>query len=78
MTPSFGLLLYGKELFPKLPIYVMIRPRAGDFHYTENEVKLMQKEIESLKDHCDGFVFGLQNADGTVDVENSKILISKF
>lgn len=41
-------------------VFVMIRPRGGDFLYSDNEFDVMKKEIEIFKQHgADGFVFGI-------------------
>ena len=45
-----------------LPVFVMIRPRGGDFLYSDIEFDVMRKEIEIFKEHkADGFVFGILN-----------------
>ena len=43
-TPSYGTILMAKETL-KLPINVMIRPRGGNFIYSEDEIKIMEKDI---------------------------------
>ena len=45
-----------------IPVFVMIRPRGGDFLYSDVEFNVMKKEIELFKKHgADGFVFGILN-----------------
>ena len=74
-TPSIGALIAAKELC-KIPIYVMIRPRGGDFTYTENEKNEMLKDIElAISYQADGIVFGALNNDGTVDRKFCKSII---
>jgi len=76
LTPSDGLLKMVKSRFPKSVVYVMIRPRAGDFVYGEDEILQMELEIESLKAAgADGFVFGLLTSDGHVDAANCQRLV---
>jgi copper homeostasis protein len=76
LTPSVGLLQQSKELCPKLPVYAMIRPRSGDFNYSQNEILIMRKDIEILKSYgADGFVFGILRTDGTVDTNNCEVLL---
>lgn len=76
LTPSVGLLQLSKEMFPNLPIYVMVRPRAGDFLYSDNEINLMKREIEIMTKYgADGFVFGLLTPEGEVDKDNCKTLL---
>ena len=44
----------------KIPVFVMIRPRGGDFLYNNEEFEVMKKEIEVFQSHgVDGFVFGI-------------------
>ena len=44
----------------KIPVRVMIRPRAGDFHYSDQEMDVMRTDIRILKENgADGFVLGL-------------------
>ncbi len=67
VTPSTGLLLAVKKHI-SLPVYVMIRPREGDFHYDKEEMEVFKYEIENLqKAGADGFVFGILNEDETVN-----------
>eukprot|EP00795_Rhopilema_esculentum_P012213 gene12213-2841_t len=58
-TPSLGLFIKIKELV-KIPVFVMIRPRGGDFLYSGLDFDVMKKEITIFKSHgADGFVFGI-------------------
>ncbi|CAG2168493.1 unnamed protein product [Oppiella nova] len=76
LTPTIGLVKQTQELCPKLPIYAMIRPRSGDFCYSDNEILIMQKDIQILKSNgVNGFVFGILKTDGTIDTKNCKLLI---
>lgn len=44
----------------RIPVFVMIRPRGGDFLYTEEEFEVMKEEIKILKEAgADGVVFGI-------------------
>lgn len=64
-----GLLQVVKQ-YVKIPVYVMIRPRGGDFLYSDQEVEVMKKDIELMKSHgADGLVLGALNEDGHVDTE---------
>jgi copper homeostasis protein len=59
-----------------LKLYVMIRPRGGDFVYTHAEFEQMKKAIASAKRlNTDGVVFGILNADRTVDIRRTKELV---
>ena len=54
----------------------MIRPRGGDFCYTENELQIMLNDIEILKKAgSDGFVFGCLLPDGSVDINANGTLL---
>ena len=45
-----------------IPVYVMIRPRSGDFHYYRDERDTMVEDMKELKTAgADGFVFGILN-----------------
>jgi copper homeostasis protein len=76
ITPSSGLLEVIKR-HVAIPIYVMIRPREGDFTYSKDEVEVMKREIDLLgASGADGFVFGCLRADSTIDVELTRELVS--
>lgn len=52
----------------KVPMNVMIRPRFGDFCYTEDEVNIMEKEIHLFRKlGANGVVFGVLNPDGRLN-----------
>lgn len=75
VTPSAGMLSYLKSTI-QIPVFVMIRPRGGDFFYSEEELEVMYREIEILKSFgADGFVFGILQADGTVNTDACSALI---
>ena len=74
-TPTTGLLKIVKN-HVTIPVYVMIRPRAGDFLYTQLEIDVMAEEMLQLKQAgADGFVFGMLNSNGDVDIEGCKKLL---
>ena len=74
-TPGAGMLAYLKSKV-QIPIFVMIRPRGGDFIYSSDELEVMRKEISILKAlGADGFVFGILKSDGKVDTEANHSLI---
>lgn len=59
LTPSLGTIRFVKE-HVKCPIFVMIRPRGGDFCYNEMEIEVMKHDIEHCKEiGVDGIVFGV-------------------
>ena len=66
-TPSAGMLRFLKREID-LPIFVMIRPRGGNFVYSSKELLVMQQDIQILGDlGADGFVFGALDAQGSVN-----------
>ncbi|MHA4737131.1 copper homeostasis protein CutC [Dyadobacter sp. MSC1_007] len=74
-TPSAGLIEIVRKHI-EIPIYVMIRPRGGDFVYDFFEEEIMRKDIDLAKNlGADGVVLGVLTADGQVDVARTKALV---
>ncbi|KAJ3750783.1 copper homeostasis CutC domain-containing protein [Lentinula detonsa] len=74
-TPSLGLLKAVQEAVEsfQVPIMVMIRPRAGDFLYSESEMQIMIEDIRIFNENgVEGFVFGVLTEEGRVDVARTK------
>jgi copper homeostasis protein len=70
ITPPISLLKQLRsQISNSIPINVMIRPRGGNFVYSEIELEEMFSSMKDMKPHCNGFVFGILQADRTVDVE---------
>jgi copper homeostasis protein len=75
LTPSEGLMQIARARVT-LPICVMIRPRAGDFTYSAEELAQMHAEIDTAKQlGMDGIVLGLLTRDRSVDVERTRQLV---
>jgi len=74
-TPSAGMLrLLRREL--KIEIFVLIRPRGGDFCYSPLEFEAMLEDIQIAKEiGADGIVSGALNANGTVDCDRTSLLV---
>lgn len=75
-TPDFETV---KELREKIniPVFVMIRPRGGDFTYSDTEFEQMKEELVQLKSlHVDGFVFGILDQNDEVNLEQNKSLVA--
>ena len=74
ITPSFGTIAWVRERV-RIPIYVLIRPRSGDFLYDDADFDIMQRDIETcVKLGCDGVVIGALNADGGIDPRCSELV----
>lgn len=74
-TPSTGMLRFLKAELA-IPIFVMIRPRGGDFAYSPKELLVMKKDIEMLGEQgADGFVFGILDHQGKVNIGACESLI---
>jgi copper homeostasis protein len=74
-TPSAGAMALARECL-RIGLHVIIRPRGGDFLYTDLEFAIMRRDIETAKElGADGVVIGLLTADGDVDVERTRQLV---
>jgi copper homeostasis protein len=74
-TPGAGMLTFLKSRL-NIPVFVMIRPRGGDFVYTLDELEVMKHEIRLLKScGADGFVFGVLEADGKINQKACSFLL---
>ena len=60
-----------------IPVFVLIRPRNGDFNYTEKEFELMKADIVKFKKMgCKGIVSGILNNDNTIDIKRTNELVN--
>ncbi|MFT3701954.1 MAG: copper homeostasis protein CutC [Agriterribacter sp.] len=74
-TPSYGMIKKAREN-TSLLLYPIIRPRGGDFLYTDDEFDVMKKDIQLCKElRCDGVVIGLLEADGSIDKKRTAQLV---
>lgn len=68
-TPSYGEIRAAIDITESIDINIIIRPRGGDFLYTEDEVRSMLYDIEMAKElGVHGVVFGCLTADGEIDM----------
>lgn len=74
LTPSIALISKASAL---MPVNVLIRPRAGDFVYSEEEIDLMAHDIRVIRDcGAQGIVVGALTPEGKVDVRACERLLS--
>ena len=75
VTPSLATIERVAEI-EGLDLSVMIRPRGGDFLYSDEEFQTMLQDIEhARKTGATGVVFGVLTADGKVDIERTRALV---
>ena len=74
-TPSYGFIKAARKQL-KIQLYPIIRPRGGDFLYSDAEFEIMKADtILCKKLGCDGIVTGVLHADGTVDIARTAQLV---
>lgn len=74
-TPSLATIQLIKKSI-NIPVFVLIRPRGGDFVYNDLEFEIMKRDIELCKEHgIDGVVSGILLRDGKVDIERTTELV---
>lgn len=75
-TPSYGMIKTCRSLL-KIPVFPIIRPRGGDFIYSEEEFEVMKQDIICCRElGCEGVVFGVLRAEGTVDIQHCAELVN--
>lgn len=75
ITPSYGLLKRIKE-YIKIPVHVLIRPRSGDFSYSDYEFQIMKEDIAlCVKLGFDGIVSGVLHKNNEVDWKRTEELL---
>jgi copper homeostasis protein len=75
VTPSAGLIAAVWERID-IPLFVLVRPRTGDFLYTDDELDVMRRDIEQAKSlGVEGVALGALTADGDVDAERLRSLV---
>ena len=68
LTPSYGVLKATRQRVT-LPVHPIIRPRGGDFCYTDGEFSAMLEDVALVRSlGYPGLVIGVLNADGNVDI----------
>lgn len=74
-TPSYGTIKMVVEKL-NIPVFVIIRPRGGDFYYTPEEIEIMKEDIKICKElGVKGVVIGALNRDNTINYDAIKEMI---
>jgi copper homeostasis protein len=74
-TPSYGTIKQTRDRI-SIQLYPIIRPRAGDYFYDEDEFAIMLKDIELCRQTgCDGISVGVQKQNGEIDTERLKRIV---
>jgi copper homeostasis protein len=75
MTPSSGLIQTVREAVT-LDLFVIIRPRGGNFTYSPKEFEVMRRDVRNAQSlGANGLVFGLLTSDGQVDRDRTRLLV---
>jgi copper homeostasis protein len=75
VTPSAGMIAAVRRAI-SIPVHVMIRPRGGDFLYSDHELGIMRRDIEAAKElGADGVVLGILDEDGNIDAHRTSELV---
>ena len=74
-TPSIGLISQIRKQL-EIELQVIIRPRGGNFCYSDIEFNVMKEDIDAAKSvGVDGIVTGILNTDGTIDTSRTNSLV---
>ena len=74
--PSYAFIKEARKIL-QIDLYVMIRPRGGDFLYSDSDFEIMKNDVLLCKESgCDGIVTGILTADGKVDKARCEKLIN--
>ena len=73
-SPSAGMILASTDL--NIDIFVLIRPRSGDFLYTSTEYETIKSDVIFCKENgCKGVVVGFLTKEGTVDEKRTQEIV---
>jgi copper homeostasis protein len=76
VTPSEGAISIARDKL-SIDLHVLIRPRMGDFLYSNEEFEVMLRDVSAAKRlGANGVVFGLVNQDGSIDVDRTSELVA--
>ncbi|PXY42057.1 copper homeostasis protein CutC [Flavobacterium cheongpyeongense] len=75
-TPNYVLTVRVREKL-SIKMHVIIRPRGGDFVYSDEEIAEMKQDLKQFKKlGVDGFVFGILNEDGSINKKKNQELVN--
>jgi copper homeostasis protein len=75
-NPSYGFIKAAREKL-HIQLYPILRPRGGDFLYSNDEFEIIKADIKICKDlGCDGVVMGMLNEDATIDKTRCSQLVN--
>lgn len=75
ITPSYGLIKKVKQDV-EIPVHVLVRPRSGNFTYSDAEFEVIKQDVETCKRlGCEGVVSGVLNAENSIDIKRTKELV---
>lgn len=78
ITPSAGMIEACVNATSNTEVFVMIRPRAGHFHYSRSEIAIMLRDIEAVHQlGANGVVFGCLNENQEIDLQANMTLLEK-
>ncbi len=76
LSPTVGTVRLARRLAPRIGIMAMVRPRGGDFCYSDADFAVMEEDTRALVEAgADGIVLGLLRPDGSVDEERTRRLV---
>lgn len=76
LTPSYGQLTMALDL--EIPVNILLRPRRGDFCYSDDEVEMMVNDICVARERgANGIVIGALTPDGGIDVDAMKRMLDR-
>jgi len=74
-TPSIGCIQLVREKL-KIKLFVIVRPRGGDFYYNQSEIETIARDIDYIKRlGVDGIVIGLLNSQNQVEIAITRQLV---
>lgn len=77
-TPSYGDIVMARKLLITTKLHVIIRPRGGDFLYSDLEREIMLEDVRMARRlGVDGVVFGVLTSDGDIDMDFMRQLIAE-